>query len=62
MKKPRVIIKTVTSHEIYIESDGELVLCAVTLNLKKAKSLVLKAKHQFGIARKLRNDIKAPAE
>jgi hypothetical protein len=51
MKKPRVIIKTVTSHQIYIEHDGELVLYALTPKLERAKRLVQKAKHEFGIAK-----------
>jgi hypothetical protein len=52
MKKPRVIIKTVTRHQIYIEHDGELVIYAVTNKLEKAKSLVQAAKRELGIAKK----------
>jgi hypothetical protein len=52
MKKPRVIIKTVTSHQIYVEHDGEQVLYGVTGNLEKAKSLAQQAKRELGIARK----------
>lgn len=51
MKKPRVIIKIVTSHPIYVEHDGTRVLYAVTRKLEKAKSLVQKAKHELGIGR-----------
>jgi hypothetical protein len=52
MKRPRVIINTVSSrHQIYIEHKGERTLYAVTDKLEKAKSLVLKAKRELGIAR-----------
>jgi hypothetical protein len=51
MKKPRVIIKTVNNHQIYVEHNGERTLYAVTDKLKEAKSLVLKAKRELGIAR-----------
>jgi hypothetical protein len=49
MKKPRVIIKTVTSHQVYVEQDGEMVLYAFTPKLERAKRLVQKAKREFGI-------------
>jgi hypothetical protein len=64
MKKPRVIIKTVISHQVYVEQDGEMVLYALTPKLERAKRLVQKAKHEFGIAarKKRRNDTKAPAK
>jgi hypothetical protein len=64
MKKPRVIIKTVTSHQVYVEQDGEMVLYAFTPKLERAKRLVQKAKREFGISkpRKRRNDTKAPAK
>jgi hypothetical protein len=51
MKKPRVIIKTVTSHQVYVEQDGEMVLYALTRKLELAKRLVQKAKREFGIAK-----------
>jgi hypothetical protein len=52
MKRPRVIIKTVSRHhQIYIEHNGERTLYAVTDKLEKAKNLVLKAKRELGIAR-----------
>jgi hypothetical protein len=51
MKKPRVIIKTVSSHQIYVEHNGERPLYAVTDKLEQAKNLVQKAKHELGIAR-----------
>jgi len=38
-------------HQIYIEHNGERTLYAVTDKLEKAKSLVLKAKRELGIAR-----------
>ena len=64
MKKARVIIKTVTKHQVYVEQDGERFLYALTSDLEQAKKLVQKAKHEFGISkpRKPRNDIKAPAK
>jgi hypothetical protein len=52
MKKPRVVIRTVTGHRIFIEHDGERVLYAVTSKLEKAKSLVQAAKRELGIAKK----------
>jgi hypothetical protein len=51
MKKPRVVIKTVSSHQIYVEHNGERTLYAVTDKLEKAKGLVRKAKRELGIAR-----------
>jgi hypothetical protein len=51
MKKPRVIIKTVSSHQIYVEHDGERTLYAVTDKLRRAKDLVQKAKRELGTAR-----------
>jgi len=47
MKKPRVIVRTAISHEIY----GERTLYAVTDTVKEAKALVMKAKQELGIAR-----------
>jgi hypothetical protein len=37
MKKARVIIKTVTKHQIYVEQDGERFLYALTSDLDEAK-------------------------
>jgi hypothetical protein len=51
MKKPRVIVQTVSNHRIYVEHNGERTLYAVTDELKEAKALVLKAKRELGIAR-----------
>jgi hypothetical protein len=51
MKKPRVIVQTVSSYRIYVEHNGERTLYAVTDKVKDAKSLVLKAKRELGIAR-----------
>lgn len=51
MKKPRVIIRTVSSHQVYVEHDGERLLYALTSNLERAKRLVQKAKHEFGISK-----------
>jgi hypothetical protein len=52
MKKPRVIIRSLSKHRIYIEySGGQNTLYAVTDKLKEAKALVLKAKRELGIAR-----------
>jgi hypothetical protein len=44
MKKPRVIIQTVSSHRIYVEHNGERTHYAVTDKLGEAKNLVRKAK------------------
>ena len=51
MKKPRVIVRTAISHEIYVERDGERTLYAVTDTVKEAKALVMKAKQELGIGR-----------
>jgi hypothetical protein len=51
MKKLRVVVRTVTSHQIYVERDGEQTLYAVTDTVKKARALVMKAKRELGIAR-----------
>ena len=51
MKKPRVIVQTASDHRIYVEQNGERILYAVTDKVKDAKSLVLKAKRELGIAR-----------
>jgi len=51
MKNPRVIVKTVVSHRIYVERDGKRTLYAVTDTVKKARALVMKAKRELGIAR-----------
>jgi hypothetical protein len=51
MKKPRVVVQTVSSYRIYVKHNGERTLYAVTDKLKAAKSLVLKAKRELGIAR-----------
>jgi hypothetical protein len=51
MKKPRVVVRSVISHQIYVERDGELTLYAVTDTVKKARALVRKAKQELGIAR-----------
>jgi len=51
MKKPRIIVKIVSSHQIYVEHNGERTLYAVTDKVKEAKRLVLKAKRELGIAR-----------
>jgi hypothetical protein len=59
MKKPRVIIQTVSSHRIYVEHNGERTLYAVTDKLKEAKAFVLKAKRELGIAR---GSISKPSE
>ena len=50
MKKPRVVVRTVISHQIYVERDGERTLYAVTDTVKKARSIVMKAKRELGIA------------
>jgi hypothetical protein len=62
--KARVIIKTVTKHQVYVEQDGDRFLYALTSNLEQAKKLVQEAKREFGIGRpgKPRNDTDAPAE
>jgi hypothetical protein len=51
MKKLRAVVLTVTSHQIYVERDGERTLYAVTDTVKKARALVRKAKQELGIAR-----------
>ena len=51
MKKLRVVVRTVLSHQIYVERDGERTLYAVTDTVKKARTLVMKAKRELGIAR-----------
>jgi hypothetical protein len=51
MKKLRVVVLTVISHQIYVERDGERTLYAVTDTVKKARALVRKAKQELGIAR-----------
>ena len=51
MKKLRVVVRTVISHQIYVERDGERTLYAVTDTVKKARALVMKAKRELGIAR-----------
>jgi hypothetical protein len=51
MKKPRVVVRTVISHQIYVERDGERTLYAVTDTVKKARSIVMKAKRELGIAK-----------
>jgi hypothetical protein len=51
MKKPRVVVRTVLSHQIYVERDGERTLYAVTDTVKDARALVMKAKRELGIAR-----------
>jgi hypothetical protein len=51
MKKPRVVVRSAISHQIYVERDGELTLYAVTDTVKKARILVRKAKQELGIAR-----------
>ena len=51
MKKPRVVVQTVSSYRIYVEHNGERTLYAVTDKVKDAKKLVLKAKRELGIAR-----------
>jgi hypothetical protein len=50
MKKPRVVVRTVISHRIYVERDDERTLYAVTDTVKKARALVMKAKRELGIA------------
>jgi hypothetical protein len=61
MKKARVTIETVTTHQIYVEQDGERFLFALTTDLGEAIKLKQKAKREFGIGRpgKPRNDIDA---
>jgi hypothetical protein len=52
MKKPRVIVKTVSAHHrIYVEHNGERTLYAETDKLPMAKDLVQKAKRELGIAK-----------
>ena len=51
MKKLRVVVRTVISHQIYVERDGERTLYAVTDTVKKARTLVMKAKRELGIAK-----------
>jgi hypothetical protein len=51
MKKLRVVVLTVISHQIYVERDGERTLYAVTDTVKKARALVRKAKQELGIVR-----------
>jgi hypothetical protein len=51
MKKLRVVVRTVLSHQIYVERDGERTLYAVTDTVKEARALVMKAKRELGIAR-----------
>jgi hypothetical protein len=50
MEKLRVVVRTVISHRIYVERDGERTLYAVTDTVKKARALVMKAKRELGIA------------
>ena len=40
MKKARVIIKTVTKHQVYVEQDGERFLYTLTSDLEEAKKPV----------------------
>jgi len=51
MKKLRVVVRSVISHQIYVDRDGELTLYAVTDTVKKARALVRKAKQELGIAK-----------
>jgi hypothetical protein len=51
MKKLRVVVRTVLSHQIYVEHNGERTLYAVTDTVKQARALVMKAKRELGIAR-----------
>jgi hypothetical protein len=52
MGKVRVIVKTISSsHQIYVDRNGEHTHYAVTDKLPEAKDLVLKAKRELGIAR-----------
>jgi len=51
MKKLRVVVRTVISHQICVERDGERTLYAVTDTVKKARTLVMKAKRELGIAK-----------
>ena len=52
MKKPRVVVRTVISHQIYVERDGERTLYAVTDTVKKARAIVMKAKRELGMKAK----------
>jgi hypothetical protein len=51
MKHPRVTIKTVKTHQIFVEYGGERFLYGLTSDLKEANKLKLKAKHEFGISK-----------
>ena len=51
MKKARVTIETLTTHQIYVEQDSERFLYALTTDLGEAIKLKQKAKHEFGIGR-----------
>jgi hypothetical protein len=51
MKKPRIVVQTVSSHRIYVEHNGERTLYAVTEKLREAKVLVQRAKRELGIAK-----------
>lgn len=51
MKQYRVVIKTVTTHQVYIEQGGARFLYALTSDLEEAMRLKLQAKHEFGISK-----------
>ena len=47
LKKARVIIKTVTKHQVYVEQDGERFLYALTFDLEQAKKIAQEDKREF---------------
>jgi hypothetical protein len=51
MKRTRVVIETVSGHRVYVESNGERTLYAITGKLNEAKGFVQQAKRELGIAR-----------
>jgi hypothetical protein len=51
MKQSRVAIKTVITHQVYIEQSGERFLYALTSDLEEAMALRQQAKHEFGISK-----------
>jgi hypothetical protein len=51
MKQSRVTIKTVTTHQIYVEQGDERFLYALTSDLEEAMKLKQQAKHEFGISK-----------
>jgi hypothetical protein len=51
MKQSRVTIKTVITHQVYVEVGDERFLYALTSDLEEAMKLKQAAKHEFGISK-----------